>query len=62
MRFQIELKIILFRSESPNRISREIFQALNDENVMKKRKQKARKLVSSFEDPYQVLLRTIRAL
>ena len=53
---------IIVRSESPNRISREIFQALNDENVMKKRKQKARKLVSSFEDPYQVLLRTIRAL
>lgn len=53
---------IIVRSESPNRISREIFQALNDENVMKKRKQKARKLVSSFEDPYQVLLRTIREL
>ena len=53
---------IIVRSESPNRISREIFQALNDENVMKKRKQKARKLVSSFEDPYQVLLRTIHAL
>ena len=53
---------IIVRSESPNRISREIFQALNNENVMKKRKQKARKLVSSFEDPYQVLLRTIRTL
>ena len=53
---------IIVRSESPNRISREIFQALNDENVMKKRKQKARKLLSSFEDPHQVLLRTIRAL
>ena len=53
---------IVVRSESPKRISREIFQALNDENIMKKRKQKARKLVSSFEDPYQVLLRTIRAL
>ena len=53
---------IVVRSESPNRISREILQALNDENVMKKRKQKASKLVSSFEDPYQVLLRTIRGL
>jgi len=53
---------IIVRSESPNRISREVFEALNNDSIIKKRKQKARKLVSSFEDPYQVLLRTIRAL
>jgi len=53
---------IVVRSESPNRISREIFQALNNENIVKKRKQKAKKLVASFEDPYQVLLRTIHGL
>ena len=53
---------VVVRSDSPNRISREVFQALNNENMIKKRKQKANKLVSSFEDPYQVLLRTIRAL
>ncbi len=53
---------IIVRSENPNRISREIFQALNNENIVKKRKKKAKKLVASFEDPYQVLLRTIRGL
>ena len=53
---------IVVRSESPDRISKEVFRALNDGNIVKRRKQKARKLVASFEDPYQVLLRTIRAL
>ncbi len=53
---------IVVRSESPDRISKEVFRALNDGNIIKRRKQKARKLVASFEDPYQVLLRTIRAL
>ena len=46
----------------PNRISREITQSLNDPQIIKKRKQTARKFVTSFEDPYQVLLRTIRVL
>ena len=59
--FLVKNKIVV-RSESPNRISREIFQALNNENIIKKRKQRANKLVASFEDPYQVLLRTIRGL
>ena len=59
--FLVKNKIVV-RSESPNRISREVFQALDNENFVKKRKQNASKLVSSFEDPYQVLLRTIRAL
>ncbi len=53
---------IVVRSESTNRISREVFQALNNENIIKKRKQKAKKLIASFEDPYQVLLRTIHGL
>ena len=59
--FLVRNKIVV-RSENPDRISREVFLVLNNDSIIKKRKQKARKLVSSFEDPYQVLLRTIRAL
>ena len=59
--FLVKNKIVV-RSESPNRISREVFQVLNNANIVKKRKQRANKLVASFEDPYQVLLRTIREL
>jgi len=59
--FLVKNKIV-FRSESPNRISREVFQVLNNENIVMKGKQRANKLVASFEDPYQVLLRTIREL
>ena len=32
------------------------------DNFIKKRKENARKLVMSFEDPHQVLLKTIRTL
>ena len=59
--FLVKNKIII-RSESPNRISKEVFQSLNNINIINKRKQNARKLVASFEDPYQVLLKTIRTL
>jgi len=59
--FLVKNKIII-RSESPNKISKEVFQVLNNDNIVMKRKQKARKLVTSFEDPYQVLLKTMRAL
>ena len=59
--FLVKNKIVI-RSESPDRISREVFQALNNENSIKKRKLKINRLVASFEDPYQVLLRTIRTL
>ena len=59
--FLVKNKIIV-RSESPDRVSREIFQSLNNVNIIKKRKQNAKKLVASFEDPYQVLLRTMRSL
>ena len=55
-------KKIIVRSETPDRISREVFQSLNNVNIVKKRKRNAKKLVASFEDPYQVLLRTIRSL
>lgn len=55
-------KKIIVRSETPDRISREVFQSLNNINIVKKRKRNAKKLVASFEDPYQVLLRTIRSL
>ncbi len=55
-------KRIIVRSENPDRISREIYQSLNSPQIIKKRKENARKLVMSFEDPYQVLLKTIRTL
>ena len=59
--FLVKKKIIV-RSENPDQISREIYQSLNNVSIIKKRKQNAKKLVRSFEDPYQVLLRTIRLL
>ena len=55
-------KRIIARIENPDRISREIYQSLNNTQMIKKRKENARKLVMSFEDPYQVLLKTIRTL
>ena len=55
-------KRIIFRSENPNRISREIQQVLNNPQIIRKKKEKAKKLVASFEDPYQVLLKTMKSL
>ena len=55
-------KRIIVRSENPNRISREIQQILNNPQIVKKKKEKAQKLVASFEDPYQVLLKTMKSL
>ena len=51
-----------FQNEVSIRISKEIFRALNDSSSVTKRKQNAKKLVRSFEDPYQVLLKTMRSL
>ena len=59
--FLVRKKIIV-RSESPNRISKEVFESLNNITIIKKRKQNAKKLVASFEDPYQVLLKTMKSL
>ena len=59
--FLVKKKIIV-RSENPDRISKEIYQALNDVRIINNRKKNAKKLVSSFEDPYQILLKTIRSL
>ena len=53
---------IIVRNENPDGISREIYQSLNNSQIIKKRKQNTKKLIASFEDPYQVLLRTIRSL
>ena len=55
-------KRIIVRSEKPDVISKEISQSLNNLQIIKKKKEKAKKLVASFEDPYQVLLKTIRRL
>ena len=55
-------KRIIVRSENPDRISREIQQSLNNLQIIKKKKEKAKKMVASFEDPYQVLLKTMKSL
>ncbi len=55
-------KRIIVRSENPEKISREVFQSLNNLQIIKKRKENARKIVTTFEDPYQVLLKTMRTL
>ena len=55
-------KRIIVRSDNLDRISREIHQSLNNLQIIKKKKEKAKKLVSSFEDPYQVLLKTMKSL
>ena len=55
-------KRIIVRSENPDRITREVNQSLNNIQILKKRKENARKLVATFEDPYQILLKTIKIL
>ncbi len=55
-------KKLIMRVETSEKISKEVFRALNDKNFMKKRKIQSKKILSSFEDPYQILLRTIRTL
>ena len=55
-------KKIIVRSDNPDKISKEIFQSLNNAQILSKRKKNAKKLVATFEDPYQVLLKTIRTL
>ena len=55
-------KRIIVRSENPERISKEVYQSLNNLQIIKKRKENARKIVTTFEDPYQVLLKTMRTL
>jgi uncharacterized protein len=59
--FLVKKKIIV-RSENPDRISREIYQSLNNLQIIKKKKEKAGKIVASFENPYQVLLKTMKSL
>ena len=55
-------KKLIVRAETSEKVSKEVFRALNDNNFMEKRKIQAKKIISSFEDPYQVLLKTIRTL
>ena len=59
--FLVKKKIIV-RINNPDKISREIFQSLNNIQIIRNRKKNAKKLVASFEDPYQVLLKTIKTL
>jgi len=55
-------KRIIVRSDNLDRIAREIHQSLNNLQIIKKKKEKAKKIVLSFEDPYQVLLKTMKSL
>ena len=55
-------KKIIVRSDSPSKITKEIFQSLNDIQNIKKRKVNAERVLGLFEDPYQVLLKTIKSL
>ncbi len=55
-------KRIIVRSENPEKVSKEVYQSLNNLQIIKKRKENARKIVTTFEDPYQVLLKTMRTL
>ena len=55
-------KKIIVRITNPNKIAKEIYQSLNNVQLRNKRKIKAKKTMASFEDPYQVLLRTIKSL
>ena len=55
-------KRIIVRSESPESISKYILQSLNNPQIIRKRKVNAKKMIRTFEDPYQVLLKTIRTL
>ena len=59
--FLVKKKIIV-RSSNPDKISLEVFQALNNIQLINKRKVNAKKILSSFEDPYEVLLKTIKSL
>ena len=55
-------KKLIVRAETSEKISKEVFRALNDNNFMEKRKIQAKEIISSFEDPHQILLKTIRTL
>ena len=59
--FLVRKKVIV-RSSSPEKISKEIFQSLSNAFSVRKRKSNAKKILTSFEDPYQVLLKTIKSL
>ena len=59
--FLVRKKVIV-RSSRPEMISKEIFQSLSNALSVRKRKSNAKKILTSFEDPYQVLLKTIKSL
>jgi len=59
--FLVKKKIIV-RGGGPNNITKEIFESLNNVKTIRKRKANAKKVLESFEDPYQVLLKTIKSL
>ena len=60
--FLVKKKIIV-RSDNPEKIAKEIFLSLNNvQNKRERSKENAEKVLASFEDPYQVLLKTIKSL
>ncbi len=52
-------KRLIVRASTPEKVSREISDALTSVNI---RKNQAEKIISTFEDPYQILLKTIKML
>ena len=55
-------KKVLVRNNIPDKITKEITQIFNNDDIVRKRKENAKKIVSSFEDPYKILLKTIKTL
>ena len=55
-------KKLIMRVDNANKISKQVFRALNDDDFIEKRKAQAKKIITSFEDPYPILLKTIRTL
>ena len=52
-------KRLIVRANTPEKVSKEISDALTSVNI---RKNHAKKIVSKFEDPYKILLKTIKTL
>jgi len=60
--FLVKKKIIV-RSDNPEKIAKEIFLSLNNvQNKRERLKENAEKVLVSFEDPYPILLKTIKSV
>ena len=59
--FLVKNKIIL-RSSKPEDIIKKISQTLNNHKSIKDKQKNAHHLLSSFEDPYKILLKAIQKI